>query len=110
MTLEKMSMIEPNVVSSGYPETCQLQDEKILALSMTDNMDAVTFSIKDEDHTIGNALRWVIMKNPNVTFCGYSIPHPSEFKIHFRIQTDGIFNLIKIRINHSLPSSGQGTV
>ena len=74
-----MSMIEPNAVSSGYPETCQLQDEKIVALS-----------IKDEDHTIGNSLRWIIMRNPKVTFCGYSIPHPSEFKIHFRIQTDGI--------------------
>ncbi len=24
-----------------------------------------------------------------MTFCGYSIPHPSEYKIHFRIQTDG---------------------
>jgi DNA-directed RNA polymerase I and III subunit RPAC2 len=82
-------MIEPNAVSSGYPETCLLQDEKVVALSTTNNMDAITFSIKDEDHTIGNALRWIIMKNPNVTFCGYSIPHPSEFKIHFRIQTDG---------------------
>jgi DNA-directed RNA polymerase I and III subunit RPAC2 len=25
--------------------------------------------------------------SPKVAFCGYSTPHPSEKKIHFRIQT-----------------------
>ena len=29
------------------------------------------------------------MKDPRVEFCGYSVPHPSEDKINFRIQTDG---------------------
>lgn len=27
--------------------------------------------------------------SPDVTFCGYTIPHPSEDKINFRIQTSG---------------------
>lgn len=27
--------------------------------------------------------------SPEVTFCGYSVPHPSERKINFRIQTNG---------------------
>ncbi|CAF0773428.1 unnamed protein product [Adineta steineri] len=39
------------------------------------------------DHTLGNSLRYVIMKNPDVDFCGYTIPHPSESKINFRIQS-----------------------
>lgn len=26
------------------------------------------------------------MKNPSVEFCGYSAPHPSEAKIHLRVQ------------------------
>ncbi|RKO94952.1 RBP11-like subunits of RNA polymerase, partial [Caulochytrium protostelioides] len=30
-----------------------------------------------------------LMKNPAVTFCGYSIPHPSEAKVNIRVQTDG---------------------
>lgn len=47
----------------------------------------LSFIIRDEDHTLGNALRYVIMKNPNVDFCGYTIPHPSEAKINFRIQS-----------------------
>ena len=58
----------------------------------------------EEDHTLGNALRYMIMKesvwlrrlylmyadmffcSPRVEFCGYSAPHPSEDKIHLRIQ------------------------
>lgn len=61
-----------------------------------------------EDHTLGNALRYVIMKkyvqhfgsvklrastltlqSPDVEFCGYSIPHPSDPKMNIRIQTYG---------------------
>lgn len=50
---------------------------------------AASFQIIDEDHTLGNSLRYVIMKNPEVEFCGYSIPHPSENKLNIRIQTYG---------------------
>ncbi|KFX87908.1 hypothetical protein O988_09228 [Pseudogymnoascus sp. VKM F-3808] len=48
---------------------------------------AASFEFTNEDHTLGNALRYIIMKNPNVEFCGYSIPHPSEPKMNIRIQT-----------------------
>ncbi|KAF2246354.1 RBP11-like subunits of RNA polymerase [Trematosphaeria pertusa] len=52
---------------------------------------AASFQFDGEDHTLGNALRYVIMKNPDVEFCGYSIPHPSEAKMNIRIQTyDGV--------------------
>ncbi|WRT66969.1 uncharacterized protein IL334_003934 [Kwoniella shivajii] len=47
---------------------------------------ACTFCLWQEDHTLGNALRWIIMKDPDVEFCGYTAPHPSEPKIHLRIQ------------------------
>lgn len=50
---------------------------------------AATFQIDDEDHTLGNALRYIIMKNPEVELCGYSIPHPAEAKMNLRIQTYG---------------------
>ncbi|KAL2886642.1 DNA-directed RNA polymerases I and III subunit RPAC2 [Ceratocystis lukuohia] len=48
---------------------------------------AASFEFLDEGHTLGNALRWVIMKNPDVEFCAYAIPHPSEAKMNIRIQT-----------------------
>uniref|UniRef100_A0A670K5I3 DNA-directed RNA polymerases I and III subunit RPAC2 n=1 Tax=Podarcis muralis TaxID=64176 RepID=A0A670K5I3_PODMU len=49
-----------------------------------------TFVLHNEDHTLGNSLRYMIMKNPEVEFCGYSITHPSERKINLRIQTKGL--------------------
>ncbi|RKP27799.1 LOC494863 protein-like protein, partial [Syncephalis pseudoplumigaleata] len=52
-----------------------------------DDLTAATFVIHHEDHTLGNALRYMIMKNPLVEFCGYSLPHPSDDKLHLRIQT-----------------------
>ncbi|KAK8114786.1 uncharacterized protein PG998_000666 [Apiospora kogelbergensis] len=48
---------------------------------------AASFEFLDEGHTLGNALRYIIMKNPEVEFCAYSIPHPSEAKMNIRIQT-----------------------
>lgn len=48
---------------------------------------AASFEFLEEDHTLGNALRHIIMKNPQVEFCGYSIPHPAERKMNLRIQT-----------------------
>ena len=36
------------------------------------DLSAATFQIFDESHTMGNSLRWILMKNPLVEFCGYS--------------------------------------
>ncbi|KAI1822959.1 DNA-directed RNA polymerase [Xylaria intraflava] len=48
---------------------------------------AASFEFLKEGHTLGNALRYMIMKNPDVEFCAYAIPHPSEDKMNLRIQT-----------------------
>ena len=48
-----------------------------------------TFTFHHEDHTIGNTLRYVLNKNPEVSFVGYSVPHPSEPKMNLRLQTVG---------------------
>jgi len=55
----------------------------------------MSFQIENEDHTLGNALRYIIMRNPDVEFCGYSIPHPSEAKMNIRIQTYGKITAIE---------------
>merc|ERR1712179_255744 len=57
--------------------------------STSEDESCKTFVLHSEDHTLGNSLRYVVMKNPEVEFCGYSVPHPSEDKINFRIQTKG---------------------
>merc|ERR1719245_2911230 len=46
-----------------------------------------TFIFHKENHTLGNALRHVLLMNPRVMFAGYSIPHPAEDQMNLRIQT-----------------------
>ena len=41
----------------------------------------------NENHTMGNALRYLLMKDKDVDLAGYSILHPSESKMNLRIQT-----------------------
>lgn len=55
-----------------------------------------TFAIGDEDHTLGNSLRHVLMNNAKVEFAGYSVPHPSEPVVHIRIQTNKKANITAI--------------
>ncbi|RCI10100.1 hypothetical protein L249_8475 [Ophiocordyceps polyrhachis-furcata BCC 54312] len=86
----------------------QVQRVKILPGSTE---TGASFEFLDEGHTLGNALRYIIMKkwvdllmlgpfasfllfvlvlmrhSPDVEFCAYAIPHPSEPKMNIRIQT-----------------------
>lgn len=48
-----------------------------------------TFVIGDEDHTLGNTLRHILMQNADVSFAGYSVPHPMDPFINVRVQTVG---------------------
>ncbi|KAF8396860.1 hypothetical protein HHK36_018495 [Tetracentron sinense] len=56
--------------------------------SLKDN-NASTFSLTDEDHTLANSVRFTLNQDPRVTFCGYSIPHPSDARVNIRVQTTG---------------------
>lgn len=58
-----------------------------LQLVVDDDPTVATFVIAEEDHTLGNALRYLIARNRDTEFVGYSQPHWSEFKIHMRVQT-----------------------
>ena len=105
-----------------------IPDEVLVAFNSAQNVrilpgsseTAASFEFTGEDHTLGNALRWIVMKkcvsflpfptfrpplsplppphhygfcanrsgcSPEVEFCGFSIPHPSEPKMNIRIQT-----------------------
>jgi DNA-directed RNA polymerase I and III subunit RPAC2 len=46
-----------------------------------------TFIFGNEDHTLGNPLRYVLMRRAETEFCGYSVPHPYEPKMNVRLQT-----------------------
>ncbi|XP_067139335.1 uncharacterized protein Polr1D [Centruroides vittatus] len=69
-----------------------MADKRVLEVIQSEFIDddtTKTFVLNGEDHTLGNSLRYMIMKNPEIKFCGYAVPHPSENKINLRIQTYG---------------------
>jgi DNA-directed RNA polymerase subunit L len=59
-----------------------------------------TVVLNGEDHTLGNSLRYVLSHQPGVDFVGYSVPHPSENKIHLRIQTKSIKSKGSSEVHH----------
>ncbi|KAL4898535.1 DNA-directed RNA polymerase [Aspergillus ambiguus] len=67
-------------------DVLELEEKRIVVLP-GHTKTAASFQFDGEGHTLGNALRYAIMKNPQVEFCGYTIPHPSETKMNLRIQT-----------------------
>ena len=59
---------------------------KVSETSVT-SASSKTFVFSNEGHTLGNALRHVVMQDPRTAFTGYTVPHPSEPDMHLRIQT-----------------------
>lgn len=58
------------------------------ATSLPDPAGA-TFAVEQEDHSLANALRFFLNKDPRVSFAGYSMPHPTEEVVNVRVQTTG---------------------
>ncbi|KAJ3069225.1 DNA-directed RNA polymerase II core subunit, partial [Podochytrium sp. JEL0797] len=58
--------------------------------------NAATFTFLKEDHTLGNLLRAQLLKNPNVLFAGYKIPHPLEHTFILKIQTTPNTNPLEV--------------
>ncbi|EKD17855.1 DNA-directed RNA polymerases I and III subunit RPAC2 [Drepanopeziza brunnea f. sp. 'multigermtubi' MB_m1] len=86
---DDVSMTDAPAAEDGTPAPQEKPwvDEKRIRILPGSSDTAASFEFKKEDHTLGNSLRYIIMKNPNVEFCGYSIPHPSEELMNIRIQT-----------------------
>ncbi|KAH7665594.1 DNA-directed RNA polymerase protein [Dioscorea alata] len=67
------------VVPEGTKKVSYERDTKIV--------NAGSFTVEREDHTIGNILRMQLHRDPNVLFAGYKLPHPLQYKIIVRIHT-----------------------
>lgn len=51
------------------------------------NDKSATVIFGNEDHTLGNSLRYVLSRNEETDFVGYSVPHPYDPKMNLRLQT-----------------------
>ncbi|KAL2609112.1 hypothetical protein R1flu_027685 [Riccia fluitans] len=67
------------VVPEGMKKVSYERDQKI--------MNAATFTVQREDHTIGNVIRMQLHRDPSVLFAGYRLPHPLQYKLVIKIQT-----------------------
>ncbi|TKR87801.1 hypothetical protein L596_012144 [Steinernema carpocapsae] len=62
-------------------------EEKISIQRDTRQPNTIAFTIRKEDHTMGNMLKHQLLKNPRVIFVGYYVPHPLEHNIVLRVKT-----------------------
>lgn len=63
------------------------QATEIFEVKQGPHQNAATFIFGNEDHTLGNSLRYLLSQNKNTEFVGYSVPHPYEPKMNLRLQT-----------------------
>lgn len=62
-------------------------EKKISIAKDTKVSNAAIFTISKEDHTLGNLLMHQLLRDPQVMFAGYKVPHPLEHKFILRVRT-----------------------
>lgn len=72
---------EKFVVPEGVKRVAHARDTRV--------EHAATLTIQREDHTVGNLLRCALLRDREVTFAGYKIPHPLEYRMLVKVQTRG---------------------
>lgn len=50
-------------------------------------VNSVTYRIPLEDHTVGDFMRIYLLKNKDVKFAGYRVPHPLDDTLEVKVQT-----------------------
>ena len=97
--VESEGFQEEEVSANENQSEEQMETEKVseanedpkfaIEIKQSNDKRSATYTFSNESHTVGNALRYVIMNDKNTQFCGYSIVHPSEPFMNLRIQTTG---------------------
>ena len=71
------------------------QEDKVIVNNIEKIDNTSIFTINKEDHTFGNAVKMMLLRNPKVRYVAYRKPHPLENKIEIKIQTSGEITPIK---------------
>ncbi|KAH1246454.1 DNA-directed RNA polymerases II, IV and V subunit 11 [Glycine max] len=74
--MNALDRYERFVVPEGTKKVSYERDTKII--------NAASFTIEREEHTIDNILHMQLHRDPNVLFVGYKLPHPLQYKIIVR--------------------------
>ncbi|KAH9258392.1 hypothetical protein BASA81_003441 [Batrachochytrium salamandrivorans] len=62
-------------------------EKKVTVVNDSKIINASIFYLAKEDHTLGNALRMSLLRDKDVRFAGYRMPHP--YKNQFRAAFGG---------------------
>ena len=76
-------IFEAFIIPEGKKKVECQTDEKLTAL----------YTILLEDHTLGNMLKMMLLRNPKIRFAAYRKPHPLENKIEIHRFTYAYFKL-----------------
>ena len=71
------------------------QQDKVIVTNIEKIDNTSIFTINKEDHTFGNAVKMMLLRNPKVRYVAYRKPHPLENKIEIKIQTNGEITPLK---------------
>jgi DNA-directed RNA polymerase II subunit RPB11 len=64
-------------------------DESYMKIIENDKIpNSVTYKIEVEDHTLGDLIRIFLLKNEEVKFAGYRMPHPLENILEIKVHTN----------------------
>ncbi|KAD5802831.1 hypothetical protein E3N88_14191 [Mikania micrantha] len=95
-TMNAPDRYERFVVPEGTKKVSYERDTKII--------NAASFTIEREDHTIGNIVRMQLHRDGNVLFAGYKLPHPLQYKIIVRVVDMACTQFVKTELEgHGFP-------
>jgi DNA-directed RNA polymerase II subunit RPB11 len=64
-------------------------EEKVVEHNHKENANTSTFSVKKEDHTLGNLISQRLLTYDSTVFAAYKIATPHETVVDLRVTTDG---------------------
>ena len=65
------------------------QEQKLIVNNMEKSPNTSLFIINDEDHTFGNVVKMMLLRDRKIRYVSYRKPHPLENKIELKIKTNG---------------------
>ena len=74
---------------AAYQTTATAPRDLVRCIDDTKQQNASTILIQNQDHTLGNVVRYQLLRDARVRFAGYKKPHPLEEKIEVKVYTDG---------------------
>ncbi|KAH9262489.1 hypothetical protein BASA82_000447 [Batrachochytrium salamandrivorans] len=80
---------QPKMNAPSTNEHIQLRgnEKKVTVVNDSKIINASIFYLAKEDHTLGNALRMSLLRDKDVRFAGYRMPHPLQFVCELKVQT-----------------------